>query len=111
MALKLKQLVLNGTKTASTGLYMSNGEVSKVGDLAEIMDSNNKSFCVIEYTKIEAKPFLEVPYTYVIKEGEGETALEEWRNSHRNFFEREYPNDFTDKSLVVCEEFKVIKVL
>lgn len=111
LANKLKQLVLDGTKTATTGLYKADKEISKVGDIAEIVDSNNKSFCVIEYTNIEVKPFLDVPYTFAIKEGEGDESIEEWRIKHKDFFTREYPDNFTDKSLVVCEEFKVIKTL
>lgn len=111
LANKLKQLVLDGTKTATTGLYKPNKEISKVGDIAEIVDSDNKSFCVIAYTHIEVKPFLDVSYMFAIKEGEGDRSIEEWRVKHKDFFIREYPDDFTEESLVICEEFKVIKIL
>jgi uncharacterized protein YhfF len=111
LANRLKQLVLDGTKTATTGLYMSDKKISKAGDFAEIVDSNNNSFCIIEYTNIEVKPFLDVQYEFAVKEGEDDKTIEEWRNKHRTFFKCEYPNDFTDNSFVVCEEFKVIRVL
>jgi uncharacterized protein YhfF len=111
LANRLRQLVLDGTKTATTGLYKSDKKISKAGDFAEIVDSNNKSFCIIEYTNIEVKKFLDVQYEFAVKEGENDKTIEEWRDSHRAFFKREYLNEFTDDSLVVCEEFKVIKVL
>ncbi|MFZ2189787.1 MAG: ASCH domain-containing protein [Candidatus Magasanikiibacteriota bacterium] len=37
--------------------------------------------------------------------------LESWRSKHKDFFAKEYPNQFNENSLVVCEEFKVVKVL
>lgn len=111
LANNLVSLTLSGTKTATTGLYKIDREISKIGDLAEIIDSNNKSFCVIEYINVEIKPFLEVDYAFAAKEGEGDKTIEEWRSKHRDFFKCEYSEEFNDGSLVVCEEFKVIKVL
>jgi uncharacterized protein YhfF len=104
-------LTLNGRKTATTGLYKPGKEISKFGAWVEIIDSSNKSICVIEYTSVEVKPFLEVDYEFAVKEGEGDRTIEAWRSKHRDFFKREYPEEFTDSSLVVCEEFKVIKML
>jgi uncharacterized protein YhfF len=100
---KLKQLVLNGKKTATTSLYYSGKKTPKVGEFGEILDSNNKQICVIEYTKVEVKPFLEVDTDFIQKEGEGDKAIGEWRQKHRKFF-----NLKDDNVKVVCEEFKVI---
>ena len=109
---KLQQLVLKGEKTASTGLYKNTSQiVSKVGDMAVIISYTGKPFCIIEYTKITLVPFLNVTHEYIVKEGEGEKDVESWRNSHRNFFLREYPGLFNDDSLVVCEEFRVVEIL
>ena len=112
VASKLQQLVLEGKKTASTGLYKGASQVlSKAGELAVIMSYTGKPFCIIEYTKITLVPFLDVTYEYVVKEGEGDKDIESWRDSHRDFFIREYPDLFNENSLVVCEEFRVIEVL
>jgi uncharacterized protein YhfF len=56
-------------------------------------------------------PFMEVNFDYVMKEGEGDTTLEEWREAHIDFFRKEYRDIFNDDSRVVCEEFKVVSVL
>ena len=112
LANKLQQLVLEGKKTATTGLYKNTSQiVSKVGDMAVIISYTGKPFCIIEYTKITLVPFLNVTHEYIVKEGEGDKDVESWRNSHRNFFLREYPILFNDDSLVVCEEFKVVEIL
>ena len=112
LAKKLQQLVLEGRKTATTGLHKSTSQIlPKVGDLAVIMNHEGKPFCIIEYTKITLIPFLDVTYEYITKEGEGDKDVESWRNSHRDFFLREYPDSFTEDSLVICEEFRVMKTL
>ena len=111
LADKLKRLVLEGKKTATTGLYKDGGALPKVTDIAIITDYNDKPFCIIEYTAVNLKPFLDVTYDYVLKEGEGDKDLESWRKSHRNFFNREYPDLFNENSLVVCEEFKIKEIL
>lgn len=107
----MKELVLNGTKIVTIGLYKIGDKIAKVGDVAEIVDINNKSFCIIEYTNIEIKPFLDVSYEFAFKEGEGDDSIEKWRSNHIKFFNREYPNDFNQNSLVVCEEFRIVKIL
>lgn len=104
LANKLKQLVLNGNKTAATGLY--NRKVSMVGDYEAILDSNQNRFCIIRITNVEVKPFLNVNYEFVQKEGEGDEDVESWRKKHRKFFNLK--NDGVD---VVCLEFEVVKIL
>ena len=109
LAKKLETLVLSEIKTATTGLYKNEQSVPVVGEHAYIIDNNTARLCEIEYTKVMVKPFLEVDYEHVIKEGEGDKDIESWRESHREFFQKEHPNTFTDNSLVACEEFKVVK--
>ncbi len=101
---KLHQLVLSGRKTATTGLYQQDSEVEHVGDYGEIVDMRGDRVCIIQYTKVEIKPFLDVTFDYVVLEGENDTSIEEWRNKHRDFFLKYYPN-FTDANSVVCAEF------
>jgi uncharacterized protein YhfF len=66
---KLKHLVLSGKKTATTALFKEGQRIPKVGACAAILDSDKKRFCVVEYTAVEVKPFLEVDYDFIQKEG------------------------------------------
>ncbi len=101
---KMHQLVLSGGKTATTGLYRKDSEIERAGDYGEIVDMRGNRVCVIQYTKVEIKPFLDVTFDYVVLEGENDISIEEWRNKHRDFFLKYYPN-FTDADSVVCAEF------
>jgi len=103
LADKLKQLVLNGNKKATTGLYYERKKIPKVGDYKIILDSDEKPSCIIRCTNVEIKPFLEVDYDFIEKEGEGDKDIEEWREKHRKFFNLE-----SDKVKVICEEFEVV---
>lgn len=107
---RLKSLILIGKKTATTGLYTEGKKHSEVGEYDELVGSDGKSFCVIQYTKIEVKPFLNVNFDYAKLEGEGEKSIEEWRKNHREFFLKYYP-DFSDDRLVVCCSFNLIEKL
>jgi uncharacterized protein YhfF len=103
----LKELVLAGKKTATTGLWRENKKIPTNGDYAAILDSDGKRFCIIRYINVEVKPFLEVGYEFIKKEGEGDPDVESWRKGHRGVFRR-WSNSFTDASRVVCEEFEVV---
>lgn len=103
LAGQLRELVLSGKKKAATGLYHEGKRVPKAGDYGAILDSDKKRFCIVRYTNVEIKPFLEVKYDFVKKEGEGDKDIEEWREKHRKFF-----NLKNDNVEVVCEEFRVV---
>ncbi len=109
LVVKLKNLVLEGKKIATTGLYKEGQVIPKVGEYGAIVDGNKKRFCIVQYTSTEVKPFLEVGFDYIKKEGEGDRNVEEWREKHRKFFS--HNSSFNDKSLVVCEEFKLTDIL
>lgn len=105
---RLKSLILEGKKTATTGLFRNEERHSSVGEYDELIGSDGKPFCVIHYTKVEIKPFLDVDFEYAKLEGEGDADIEEWRQGHRKFFLKYYP-DFTDDMSVVCAEFRMIE--
>ncbi len=103
LADRLKQLVLDGKKRAATSIYYPGKKIPKIGDYAVILDSDKKRFCVIQYTKVEVKPFLEVDYDFIEKEGEGDRDVEEWRTKHLKFF------GLKDGDVkVICEEFRLV---
>ncbi len=112
LANKLFNLVISGVKTATTGLYLESEKFGKVDEYAIIYDELSwKELCLIQYTKVTIQPFIDVDFEYIKKEWEWDKNLESWRRSHRDFFQREYPDQFSDNSLVVCEEFVLIKNL
>jgi len=100
----LKQLVLSGKKKATTGLY--SGRASKAGDYEALLDFDQKRFCIVRITKVEIKPFLEVDYAFILKEGEDDKDVEEWREKHRKFLDLK-----DDEVNVICLEFEVVEVL
>lgn len=71
-----------------------------------ILDSDKKPFCIIRCTKVEIKPFMEVSFDFIKKEGEKDKNVEEWRNKHRIFF-----NLTDDSAKVVCVEFELHQVI
>lgn len=110
LADKLKDLVLSGKKTATTGLYKEGEKIPKSGEFAAIIGSDKKRFCIVQYTDSFIKSFLDVNWEYAKLEGEDNKDLEDWRQQHREFFKREY-GSFDDRSLVVCVQFNLAQVL
>lgn len=105
---RLIGLVVSGKKTATAGLYLETEIQPIAGSLAIIVDHNFEPTCLIEYTKIEVKPFLEVDLEFSKEEGEGFVDLEDWRENHRKIFKLWHPDVFSENSLVVCERFKLL---
>src|ERR1700733_11347108 len=101
----LKDLILNGQKTATTGLLKPNTIVPKTGEVVRVKDATGDIFATVRYTNVETKPFLEVDFEYAKMEGEGDKDIDEWRRKHREFFSKYYPDQFSDQSLVVCSQF------
>ena len=106
----LKQLVLSGKKTATTGLWREGKTIPMKGQYAAILGNDGKRFCIIQYTAAEVKPFLAVEYDFIQKEGERDPDVETWREKHRAFF-KSFSDPFNDDSKVVCEEFNVVEWL
>lgn len=104
----LLQLVLEGKKVATAGLLAQHNKVPQVGDLGIITDSQDEPRCIVEYTNIETKPFLEVDFDFAQAEGEGFQNIEDWRNEHQKVFREWTNNAFTDNDLVLCENFKLV---
>ncbi len=109
---KLKSLVLNGKKTATTGLRDNDNPVPLPGSKAIILDNDGLPFCVIEYAEITVKPFNEVAFDYAMLEGENAT-LAEWQQEHRKIFSewrKVEGTSFSDTDPVICHIFKLVFV-
>ena len=115
LANKLAKLVLTGIKTATASAYelyeIENTQLPSVNDLNIILDSCNRAICIIKTTKVYSCQFLKVSEKHAFKEGEGDRSISYWREIHKNFFSTELKThniDFEEKTLIVCEEFKVV---
>lgn len=109
---KLKRLVLNHKKTATTGLWDKDNPVPLLGSKAIILNNDGLPFCVIEYTEIKVKPFNEVTFDYAVLEGEN-TTLTEWQQEHRKIFSewrKIEGSSFSDTDPVICHTFNLIFV-
>ena len=110
MADRLAQLVEDGTKTATAGAlrdYEDEDEpLPTVGDLAIVLDGQDRPRALIRCTDVRIVPFDEVDAAHAHAEGEGDRSLESWREGHRAFFERN--GGFEPSMPLVCEYFEVI---
>lgn len=110
MADRLVALVLDGTKTATTGAlrdYEDSGEpLPEEGQLAIILDGAGKPRALVRTSGVRVCRFDEVDADHAAAEGEGDGTLESWRRDHREFFER--TGGFSYGMLVVLEEFELL---
>jgi uncharacterized protein YhfF len=112
---ELAELVLSGTKNGTAShlnAYKKDGEpLPQTGEISIIINWSGSPRCIIETIKIDRYPFTEVPSSFAATEGEGDGSLEYWRQAHLSAFSREAAEldiEFNDKSIVLCEEFRVI---
>jgi uncharacterized protein YhfF len=111
----LAELVKQGIKRATTGLYylyeIEGDTLPKDGDLNIIIDWQGKAQCIIETKKVTILPFENVTEEFAKIEGEGDMSLKYWQEVHINAFNRHLKNykmKFSKDMLVVCEEFETV---
>jgi uncharacterized protein YhfF len=115
--------VLDGTKTATTGLlqdYEIEGEPLPVaGDRSAVIDSAGRRVAVIEVTDVRVVRLGDVDVEHARDEGEGHDSVAAWRAGHEDFWHganyRGWLGDphFTvdDDTRVVLERFRLATVL
>ena len=109
----LADLVLTGTKTATTSaydLYELDEALPQVGSYDIILNSKNEPICVTFTDSVEIKPFREVGADH---EGEGDRSYDYWRQVHLEFFIQEYADEAgkvfdPDTATMVLERFHVV---
>jgi uncharacterized protein YhfF len=118
---QLVAAILDGTKTSTTGLvadYEHEGDpLPRPGERQVVIDSAGQPVAVIEIVAVRVLRLKDVDLAHVIAEGEGDTSVAQWRAGHETFWHsapmREALDDpgFTvdDDTLVVAEEFRVVK--
>lgn len=112
MADALAERVVKGMKTATCGSLSSfqrEDESSAIGSYCIILDGRDQPVCVIRIISIRIVRFCEVDEAHAQKEGEGDLSLRYWRESHKEFFQREGTYDETME--LVAEEFELIEIL
>ena len=114
----LAELVKKGIKCATASLYdvyeAENEPIPVIDFYSVIINFDGLPQSIIRTTKIDIVPFEDVSAEFARVEGEGDKSLSYWRRVHIEFFseEAELCNvSFTPKSLVICEQFEVVKNL
>ena len=110
----LLDLVLDGTKTATSGAlwdYEQEGEpLPQQGTLSILLDGSGTPRALIEATAVVVVPFDEVDEEHAFLEGEGDRSLAHWRVVHERFFADIATHDrgFVPDMPVVLERFRVL---
>ncbi|MDO5646440.1 ASCH domain-containing protein [Paracoccus sp. (in: a-proteobacteria)] len=111
LSARLLDLIVQGRKTATCAAlrdYQAEGEsVPQPGDLMVAHDWDDRPALIYQITDVQLLPFRDIPADFALAEGEGNAP--EWRAAHQDFFERN--GGFDDDMLIVCEWFKLVKVL
>lgn len=110
---KLIELVLNGTKKATTSLlndYKEKEEIPKPGDLGILIFNNEKKACVTKVTKVSILEFRNMTDELAFIEGEQDKTLSYYRKEHIKIFKNIDPS-FNESSKIVFEEFEVLENL
>lgn len=113
MADELLALVLAGTKTATCGALRDfpEGGPSRpvVGRRDVVLDGKGRRAAVIETVEVTIRRFDEVDEAFAHDEGEGARTLQDWRDGHRRYFERN--GGFSPDMELICERFRLVEVL
>jgi len=112
---ELADLVVCGTKRATAALLWAyeaeNRPLPVPGSLSIVTRWSGAPVCIVETTRVEVVPFVEVSPEFAATEGEGDGSLAFWRRAHTAFFGRECARlgkVFDPLAPVVCEQFKVV---
>jgi uncharacterized protein YhfF len=111
---QLVNFVVNGNKRATAGLlsdYQAEGEpIEHVGERLAVLNNDDSVAAIVEVTEIDVLPFLEVPDRFALAEAEGDLNAEDFRNSHREYWQRTVEG-FTEDELVVTMYFDVVEIV
>lgn len=110
---RLNALVMAGEKTATAGLwkldYEPDGEaLEAVGERQVLLGSDEMPLAIVEITRVESHPFVDVPWELARAEGEGFTSIDDWRERHRKFYADE-DVAVADDDAVACVWFRVVR--
>lgn len=114
LATRLVELVLAGTKTATSSLVWeyedSDEPMPEAGELSILLDGERVPRALVRTTSVEVVPFDEVDEDVAQAEGEDDRSLESWRAEHERYFRRNLPDgrEFAPDMPVLVERFELL---
>jgi len=84
------QQILDGVKTASVSLereWALEGGVPRIGERLPVRDYTGRQWCCVAVERVALLPFGGVGTDIVAAEASGAANVEEWRASHRTFYD------------------------
>ena len=84
------QQILSGEKTASVSLereWALEGGVPRIGQRLPVRDYTGREWCCVEVERVALLPFAGVGTDVVAAEASGAAGVDEWRASHRAFYD------------------------
>ncbi|MCU1589975.1 MAG: hypothetical protein JWP11_1231 [Frankiales bacterium] len=108
---RLNGYVLHGSKRATAGIadeYAEEGEaLEHVGERLVLLDNDGAEVGRVEVTGVVVRRFEDVPFEFADAEGEGFASVDDWREGHRRYWEREGRSIGADTQ-IVCISFDLL---
>ena len=108
-------LILKGEKRASCSMdywYSHEGDRRpQEGYLTIVTTWSGEPVCIIEITSVSTQKYCDVDESFAAEEGEGDKALQWWREAHWRFFAKECEQlsiTPSEDMLLLLERFKVV---
>ena len=104
--------LFHGNKRATAGLlehdYVEGEPVQHVGEILVVVGNENEPLGKIQITRVEIVRFDEVSDEFALAEAEGDLSGDDFRKSHREFWEG-CGYEVKPDSQVVCAYFELIE--
>ncbi len=105
--------LFNGNKRATAGLleydYIAEGEqIEHIGEVLVVLGNNNEPLGKIQTTRVDIVRFDEVSDEFALAEAEGDLSGDDFRISHRAFWEG-CGYEIKPETMVVCMYFDLIE--
>lgn len=108
---KLINFIMNGNKRATAGLLreyeIENEPIEHVGEILAITDNDGNVAGRLQVTRVEVVRFIDVPDEFALAEAEGDLNAEDFRESHRKYWEAQ-GEVITDDTQVVTMYFDLL---
>jgi uncharacterized protein YhfF len=89
----LLNFLLNGNKRATAGLlefdYEADEPIEEIGDVMVVLGNHGEEVGRIRVTRVEVTNFADVPDEFALAEAEGDLSGDDFRQSHRAYWEAE----------------------
>lgn len=105
--------ILDGSKTSTTSLvlqYQLESELMPVvGERGVVIDSSGQPVCITEVTEVRVVPLSAVDLAHAIDEGEGYSAVSDWRSGHEEYWHgTDFRNFMRDPNFTVTDTTETV---